>query len=212
MRSEANTYVCAALASVALPMFASAFGILPSSTCHRIGVSPLPIVPLRLMAKKGDGKSKGMEEAFRQLEELKSLSLDEFPMPERKKQQDEAFTKAMQELDLKDIVEDPPEPSVESEAQLYKDMALELSATIETDLIDNVKTDLGGTTSSIPKFDPALRETDKFMEKALDQALEEAEKKAKMEIKKESLLDNKEIMKELMEGLQEMREEQVGAR
>lgn len=204
-----------------------AFGVSSCSHGHRIAsasISPLSTVrSLRLMAKKDENEnSKGMEDAFRQLEKLKSLDDEKIPLPEWKKQQDDAFAKAIQGLDLKDIVEQPPEPSVESEAELYKNMASELSSKKETDLIDDVKSDLGiSPTSSIPQFDPTQRDTDQFMETALDQALEEAEQKANMQIKKESLLDNKEIMKEiekifekaneeLLDGLEEMREEQVG--
>lgn len=180
-----------------------------------------PLSTTRLLAKKGDEDkpSKGMEEAFRQLEELKAFDGDSPPLPERKKKQDEAFAKAMQELNLKDIA-DLPEASVESEVELYKDMAVELSETTETDLIATVKSELGGSPTVMPRFDPAARDTEKFLEKALDQALAEAEKKAQTEINKESLLDNKEIMKEiekifdkanaeLLEGIEEMREEQV---
>ena len=159
-----------------------------------------------------------MEEAFRQLDELKSLG-DAFSVPEIKKDPDEAFARAMKDLDLKDI-EDAEEPSTEAQAALYTDMASELEDMTEIDLIDSLKSDLGGNPTAFPKFDPTLRETDKLLEKALDEALEEAEKQADVEINKESLLDNKEIMKEiekifdkandeLLEGLEEIRAEQV---
>ncbi len=200
-----------------------AFGLIPLTRHHRIPFSSPRCPTVRLFAKKDGDKSSpnNMEDAFRQLEELISLDNDNLsPLPERKKKQDDAFAKAMQELNLKDVVEDKPEATIESEAALYKDMAVELSETTETDLIDIIKTDLGGTPTVMPKFDPTTRDTEKFMEQALDQALKEAEKQAQMDIDKESLLDNKEIMKEiekifekanaeLLEGIEEMRKEQV---
>jgi hypothetical protein len=196
-----------------------AFGIIQKTT-------PIPgrltSRPLLLAAKKDDGRSMGMDDAFRQLDELKALDDDDFTIPDRKKKQDEAFAKAMKELDLKDIAEEKPAP-IESEVELYKDLASEMESTTETDLIAGIKTDLGGTPTSFPMFDPTTRDTEKFMEQALDQALQEAEKKAQIEINKESLLDNKEIMKEiekifdkantdLLAGIEEMRMEQVWIR
>lgn len=174
--------------------------------------------PQLLMAKEDDSKSMGMEDAFRQLDDLKSLDEGKFAFPEQKKIQDEAFAKAMKELDLKDISEEPA--PIESEVELYKDLASEIESTTEIDIIAGIKSDLGGTPMAFPMFDPTTRETEKFMEEALDQALEEAEKKAQMEINKESLLDNKEIMREiekifdkantdLLAGIEDMRKEQV---
>ena len=173
-----------------------------------------------LRAKADDDEaSKGMEEAFKQLDGLKSLGDDSTTVPFLKQTQDEAFAKAMKDLDLKDIEEISSAPP-EREAALYTDMISELEGETETDLIDSLKTDMGGKSTEIPKFDPSLRETDKFMEKALDEALDQAEKLADVEIKKESLLDNKEIMQEiekifdkandeLLEGIKEIRTEQV---
>lgn len=206
---------------------ASAFGI-PSK---HLRITARPIVsqttvgrPLRLAKSTNDDDgediSKGMEDAFRQLEDLKSLGGDEAPLPERKKQQDQAFAKAMQELDLKDIQDVSPAPP-ESEARLYQDMASEVSGDItEFDVISDVKSEMGGSPSVIPQFDPTMRDTDKFMEKALNEALEEAKKDSTLDIDKESLLDNKEIMgeiekifekanDELLEGIEEIRTEQV---
>jgi len=171
------------------------------------------------MAKKEERKSMGMEDAFHQLDELKSLDEDESAFPDRKKKQDEAFAKAMKALDLKDIAKEEAAP-IEMEVELYKGLASEMETMTETDIIAGIKTDLGGTPSSFPMFDPSTRDTEKFMEEALEQALEEAEKKAQMEINKDSLLDNKEIMKEiekifdkantdLLAGIEEMRMEQV---
>jgi hypothetical protein len=204
---------------------------------HRIALSPLmrldttaattTTTSTLLLAEQQDEEPPstggGMEEAFRQLEELKAIEGDTPPLPERKKKQDAAFAKAMQELNLKDIVDPPEQASIESEAQLYKDMASELSETTEMDLVAKVKSDLGGTPTVMPKFDPTTRDTEKFLEQALDQALADAEKEAKTEINKDSLLDNKEIMKEiekifdkanaeLLQGIEEMREEQVRGR
>lgn len=188
--------------------------------------------PILFAAKKdngGDGNndelSKGMEDAFRQLEELNSFGDDSFTVPERKVKQDEAFAKAMQELDLKEIQQQTgPAPTPEAEAALYSDMAKEISGTSEMDIIDDLKSDLGSDSkTSIPRFDPESRESEKFMEKAFDEALEEAKAKGGEEsivVDKESILDNKEIMKEieaifdkaneqLLEGLEEIRAEQI---
>lgn len=198
----------------------SAFGIpAKHQAFSRItkSVSRLTIGPL--LAKPDDDEvSKGMEDAFRELDEMKSLGDDPFTVPEKKKTQDEAFAKAMKALDLKDIIEVAAPSSPESEAELYKNMASEIDGKTDEDLIAGVKTVLGGSAAMFPKFDPTMRDTDKFMEKALDEALEEAEKQA--DIDKESILDNKEIMGEiekifdkanveLLEELEEMRAEQV---
>ena len=173
----------------------------------------------------GGELSKGMEEAFRQLGDLSSLGDDSFAVPERKLKQDEAFAKAMQELDLKGIQDSAegktvPEVTPEAEAALYSDMAAEISNVSEMDLIDDVKSDLGSKeTTLFPSFDPETRESEKFMEKALDEALQEAKAKGAAD-DKESILDNKEIMKEIeaifdraneqiLEGLEEIRAEQV---
>jgi len=225
----------AAVLAVTVPAVATAFAIVQPSIIsmhsknhpRRIIVSPSARVNsastmrTHLLAAKKDEEppSRGMEEAFRQLEELKDIDGDIPPLPERKKKQDEAFARAMQELNLKDIA-DLPEASIESEAELYKDMASELADKTETDMIDDLKRDLGGTPTIMPKFDPNTRDTEKFLEEALEQALADAERKAKTEINKESLLDNKEIMKEiekifdrasaeLLEGIEEMRVEQM---
>ena len=200
---------------VAFPLKTMTPPVLRSTTPFR------PVLLTTRRAKKEDERksSMGMEDAFRQLDELKSLDKDEVALPDRKKKQDEAFAKAMEELDLKDIAEEEPAP-MESQVELYKDLASEIESTTETDLIAGIKTDLGGTPTSFPMFDPTTRDTEKFMEEALEQALEEAEKKAQIEINKDSLLDNKEIMKEiekifdkantdLLAGIEEMRTEQV---
>ena len=172
--------------------------------------------PLLLATSGDDDVSEGMEDAFRQLDELKALGDDNpFAVPEIKTTQDEAFAKAMKDLDLKDI----PESSVESEAGLYQGMASELAGKTEEDLMARIKVELGGGKDlQIPKFDPTMRETDKMMEKALDEALEEAGKE--LNVDKKSLLDNKEIMKEiekifdkanaeLLSSLEDIRAEQV---
>jgi hypothetical protein len=170
----------------------------------------------RLFSKEDD-LPKGMEDAFRQLEDLNSLGGDSFTVPEKK--QDEAFAKAMQELDLQGI-EDAIPSSPEAEAALYSDMAIEISGVSEIDLIDKVKSEMGGSKTAFPQFDPTVRETEMFMEKALDEALDEAKRKGDYIGDKESILDNKEIMKEiegifdraneqLLEGLEDIRSEQV---
>ncbi|CAJ1959407.1 unnamed protein product [Cylindrotheca closterium] len=166
--------------------------------------------------KDDESIGKGMEDAFKQLDNLKSLDDDVFTVPDRKVQ-DEAFAKAMETLDLKGL-EDVEPPPPEAEAALYSDMASELASASEIDLIDDVKSQLGGVKTEIPKFDPASRDTEKFLEKALTEAIEEAS--AMADVDKESLLDNKEIMKEikaifdrandeLLDGLEDIRKEQM---
>lgn len=173
-----------------------------------------------ILFSKEDGVSKGMEDAFRQLDDLNALGDDSFTVPEKKVQQDEAFAKAMQDLDLKGI-EDVNPSTPEAEVALYSDMASEISGASESELIDDVKSEMGGSKTIFPKFDPSSRETEMFMEKALDEAIQEAKEKGDAIVDKESLLDNKEIMKEieaifdraseqLLEGLEDIRKEQVG--
>jgi hypothetical protein len=170
-----------------------------------------------LFSKEEDGVSKGMEDAFRQLADLNALGDDSFTVPEKKVQQDEAFAKAMQDLDLKGIKPSTPE----AEAALYSDMASEISGASEFELIDDVKSEMGGSKTIFPKFDQSSRDTELFMEKALDEAIKEAQAKGDASVDKESLLDNKEIMTEieaifdraseqLLEGLEDIRKEQVG--
>eukprot|EP00980_Cylindrotheca_fusiformis_P012721 scaffold3108_cov152-Cylindrotheca_fusiformis.AAC.12 len=173
-----------------------------------------------ILFEKEDGLSKGMEDAFRKLEDLKALEDDSFSVPGRKGQQDEAFAKAMESLDLKGIEDKNVPPPAEAEAALYSDMASEISGASELDLIDEVKNELGGKKSTVPQFDPNARETEKFMEKALDEAIEEVKRKGNSQVDKETLLDNKEIMKEieaifdrandqLIDGLEDIRKEQI---
>lgn len=200
------------------------FGVLQQSksTSRRFLVSPFaPSIEkssaLYAGDKDDDSIAKGMEDAFKELDGLKSLGDDAFAVPDRKVQ-DEAFAKAMEQLDLQGL-EDVEPSTPEAEAALYSDMAAELAGASEIDLIDTVKTELGGSKTEIPKFDPKSRETEKFMEKALGEAIEEASAKAGVD--KESLLDNKEIMTEieaiferandqLLDGLEDIRKEQVG--
>jgi hypothetical protein len=175
-----------------------------------------------LFAKSDDDElPKGMEDAFKQLDVMKALGDDTFTVPEPKTEPDEAFAKALQDIDFEGIEADPPPP--ESEVKLYQEMASELEGKTEEDLIASMKEEIEGTTiggTALPKFDPTMKDTSKFMENALSEALAEAEKKAGAPIDKSSLLDNKEIMKEieavfdkangkLFKGLEEIREEQV---
>jgi hypothetical protein len=171
-----------------------------------------------LFSKEEDGVSKGMEDAFRQLADLNALGDDSFTVPEKKVQQDEAFAKAMQGLDLKGM--EGANPSTpEADFALYSDMATEASRSSEFDLEGDVKSEMGGSKTN--KFDQSTRDTEKFMEKALDEAIKEAKAKGDTSVDKESLLDNKDIMKEieaifdrasekLLEGLEDVRKEQVG--
>ena len=167
-----------------------------------------------------------MEDAFRQLEELESIDdLDlaglgaagDSQEERRKKKSDAAFAKAMEKLDLKDISANPP-ASPESQVELYKDMAEELSmAESEDDLVADLKSDLELDGVVAPSIDAKNEE---FVNKAIDEALKDAKEQNADVGDKEAFLDNKEIMSEiekifdrandqLMEGLEEIRTEQV---
>jgi hypothetical protein len=182
----------------------------------------------RLASKsKGNNKSRSgpdMEDAFRQLEQLSFVGdrvadsplLDEIEQ-EQKTKRDAAFAKAMRELNLKDVIDTTP-VSAESEADIYKDMATELSsASSENDLKGDLELDFA--LSPIPTG----FKNEAFMNQAIDEALDEAKEHSDDVVKKESLLDNKEIMAEiekifdrandqLLQGLEEIRFEQVGNR
>jgi hypothetical protein len=180
----------------------------------------------------------GMEDAFRQLEKLSSLDDNNnggisststndgtSSNQKKKKQKDEAFAKAMKELDLKEILDSTspiPPVSPESEAELYKDMVSELSSVkSEDELIADLKSDLV-LDDDVDMIESTLDAKDEeFMNQAINQALLEAkERNSEVDIDKESLLDNKELMSEiekifdkanekLLEGLEEIRSEQV---
>ncbi|KAG7348117.1 hypothetical protein IV203_016822 [Nitzschia inconspicua] len=179
--------------------------------------------------KSNNGSGPGMEDAFRQLEKLSSLdesktsslmaeTTQSLSEQEQKKKRDAAFAKAMKELNLKDIIDDPPEVPTESEVELYKDMATELSAAAsEDDLVADLKSDLDMEEVVTPTIDA---KNEIFMNKAIDEALKEAKEQDGEVVEKESLLDNKEIMAEiekifdrandkLLEGLEEIRSEQM---
>lgn len=166
-----------------------------------------------------------MEDAFRQLDQLSSLdnsgdaaSLITENEQEQKKKRDNAFAKAMKELNLKDMIDGSPAATAESEAELYKDMATELStASSEDDLVADLKSDLDLDEVVTSTIDA---KNEVFMNKAIDEALKEAKEQSDEVVEKESLLDNKEIMAEiekifdrandqLLEGLEEIRAEQV---
>ena len=183
----------------------------------------------------GSGGGAGMDDAFRQLEELASLGgLDDSDGEydeEKKKRKDEAFARAMKELNLQDIIKEeekkegvqPPASSLESEVELYKDMAEELSvAESEEDIVLDLKEDILSATASSASDQAEM--TNKLMDKAIDEALVEAREKLadkeSVALDKESFLDNEEIMSEiekifdkanaqLLEGLEEIRTEQV---
>jgi len=92
----------------------------------------------------------GMDNAFRELEALQSLEDGILERPtEKPKEKDEIFTKAMDDLDLKDILstvteEDADPPPLESEIELYKDMASELDAASSEEklIVADFKSDL----------------------------------------------------------------------
>ena len=177
----------------------------------------------------------GMEDAFRELEALKSLGNENLPeRPEGGKAvtKDEAFASAMDSLNLQDILSEAEaeneaaDLSPESEVELYKDMASELEvASSEEDLIAaDFKNDLELAESSeagVPVID-----TQKFMDRAINEALREAkdqDSSVDIDDAKEAFLDNKEIMSEiekifdkanddLLEELEEIRVEQVRGR
>lgn len=167
---------------------------------------------VRIFASGGDDESSngaGMEDAFRELEKLQSLKDEDAPeRPTGKpKEKDAAFAKAIEELDLKDILSqvdaETPEKSVspQSEVELYKDMASELDvADSQEDLIAaDFKSDLemadDDEEGSLPTVD-----TQKFMDNAIKEAMKEAKEQNKdvdIADAKESFLDNKEIMSEI---------------
>jgi hypothetical protein len=192
-----------------------------------------------------DESGPGMNDAFRQLEKLQSLDDDSLLSALlssddnkddgdddddsksreqlKKKRKDEAFAQAMKELNLKDMLESPVPSTPESEVELYKDMASELSAaSSEEDMIADLKSDLILEEELISSSLDAKNE--EFMNQAIQEALQEAkEQNPDVSVNKESLLDNKEIMSEiekifdkandkLLEGLEEIRAEQVGVR
>mmetsp|Transcript_5229 Transcript_5229/g.15213 ORF Transcript_5229/g.15213 Transcript_5229/m.15213 type:complete len:373 (-) Transcript_5229:348-1466(-) len=192
---------------------------------------------VKTLAKSGDEElnlGPGMEDAFRELEALQSLEDEDAPErpKEKPKEKDATFAKAIEGLDLKDILSqadtdaESSEVSPQSEVELYKDMASELdvadsqeeliAADFKSDLelADEEKDALEG---GVPKVD-----TQKFMDKAIKEALKEAkEQNRDVDITeaKESFLDNKEIMSEiekifdkanddLLKELEEIRAEQ----
>lgn len=203
---------------------------------------------VELLAKKSrsgndgtDGLGGGMEDAFRQLEELTFLGgldgLDGDENDQKQKQRkNEAFARAMKELNLQDIIKEEAEEgsapfsmtasTFESEVELYKDMAEELSlAESEEDIVLDLKNDILSATSDIDQQQAEL--TNKLMDRAIDEALQEAREQVTDEssasLDKGSFLDNKEIMSEiekifdkanaqLLEGIEEIRSEQVRSR
>ena len=228
-----------------------------SSTSTSLSLSSSPLLSLRQRKRQqqqrvvqlfassskdddSSGGGAGMEDAFRELEALQSLDEPERPK-EKPKEKDEAFAKAMGNLDLKDIlskVDDDNDddskiktPSLESELEIFKDMASELElasekeelivADFKSDLLlaDDDDIDIDIDNDGVPAFD-----TEKFMDKAIEEALKEA-KERNSDVEqvigdKDAFLDNKEIMSEitkifdvandeLLEGLEEIRTEQV---
>jgi hypothetical protein len=198
---------------------------------------------IRVFAGKDDddddkmGIGPGMADAFKELESLQSLGnekLPERPSGKKPKEKDEVFAKAIEGLDLKDILSQieaesgdsattSTSVSPEAEVELYKDMATELDvASSNEDLIAaDLKNDLELAESNeagVPVID-----TQKFMDKAIREALAEAKEQdgsVDIDDAKESFLDNKEIMSEiekifdkanddLLQELEEIRVEQV---
>ena len=187
-------------------------------------------------AQPDDDLSKGMDDAFKQLEGLQDLGGDVLSNPEKEKQK-EAFAKAMENLDLKDVIDSPPESTPEKELKIYQEMASEVAEKDDTSLYSEVIGDMQdkvtsspstgkgfgkpvtSATSDVLSFDRKDKETEELFNAALEEALAEAKKKSSERIDKDSLLNDKEIMKEiekifdrandqLMEGLDEIRQEQ----
>jgi hypothetical protein len=212
------------------------FGI-PS---HRIATQIASTSRFRLLqAKRDDAEnpdaddqedvSKGMQDAFKQLEGLKSFG-DEPVIPDKQKR-DEAFAKAMDELNLQDVT--PPLLTPENEVKLYQDMVTEVADKDDEDLYLDVLADISGKPEGfakpsspsskkmiLPDFDPKRQNSEELMNRALEEALAEAKARGNGEIDTEALLNDKDIMKEieaifdrandqLMEGLQDIRTEQV---
>eukprot|EP00536_Pseudo-nitzschia_multiseries_P004509 jgi/Psemu1/188265/e_gw1.75.40.1 len=151
-----------------------------------------------------------MEDAFRELEALRSLGDEDAPeRPKGKpKEKDETFARAIEELDLKDILSqvdaEAGEASPQSEVELYKDMATELDvADSQEELIAaDFKSDLELATDEDDTDENGLPKvnTQKFMDKAIKEALKEAKEQNRdvdVAEAKESFLDNKEIMSEI---------------
>jgi len=155
-----------------------------------------------------------MEEAFKR---LKDLTEDDMKDP-AVKEKEEAFQKAMEKFDLS--VLKTPEMPVEAEAELFKDMAEEVSEGTSVDLEESIKKELGGK-ADIPVFDGSQENRENFMEKAFEDALKEVAERSDGSINKEKLLDDKKIMKgvekifdeaneQLLGELEVIRKEQVG--
>jgi hypothetical protein len=182
---------------------------------------------MMLLAAKSKGSKKSrsgpeMEDAFLQLERLSFVGdrlatsplLDENEQ-EQKTKRDAAFAKAIKELNLKDIIDTPPE-SAELLADIYTNRETELSsASSGDDLAANLISDL-----ELDFADAIVTKDKVFMKQAIDEALKEAQEQSDDLVQKDSLLDNKEIMAEiekifdraneqLLQGLEEIRSEQV---
>lgn len=232
------------LALLALPLLDAFHVLSPVGNCvsHQSAMlkqkSFMTTHRIRICAGKDSGESDemsmgpGMEDAFKELEALQSLgdqNLPERPGDGKANGKDEVFAKAIEGLDLKDILSqaesesDSNDVSPESEVELYKDMASELDvASSDGDLIAaDFKTDLELAESN--EAGAPVIDTQKFMDKAIKEALQEAkEQDSSVDISdaKEAFLDNKEIMSEiekifdkanddLLEELEEIRVEQV---
>jgi len=167
----------------------------------------------------------GMEDAFKELEGLQSLGDENVPeRPKGKpKEKDEAFAKAIEDLDLKDIISkaDADAATPESQLELFKDMVSEIDAASSKEelIVADFKSDLEmADDESLPNIDTQI-----FLDKAIKEALKEAkEQNSDVDVTeaKESFLDNKEIMSEneiifdkandeILEELEEIRIEQV---
>ena len=179
-------------------------------------------IATRCQSKRDDDSSSGeagMEDAFRQLEQLISSENDQFDGLLERKKKDESSSKEIRELILP-ILAEGPKTNMMSETALFKDMFSEFSEMTETDMIAKLKNEMAGLPLDSTGSDARKSETEIFMEVALDQALKEAQIEAPTGINKASLLENKEIMKEiamiferaneeLMDGIEEIRREQV---
>jgi len=180
-----------------------------------------------------DNEQKGMEDAFRQLDNLDSIdgSKNGGESPEvvevdyEKRQ--EAFKKALDDIDEKLL--ESPEATPEAEAKVYTDMVNDLEADGGKSIYDGVLGDLGGTTTSskTKKIDfddstpSSADDMDGFLNAALEEAVREAKDATPDEVKKfsDKILDDEEMMEEIREvfekanekllsGIEDIRKEQ----
>lgn len=185
------------------------------------------------MAESDEEQQKGMDEAFRQLNDLDSIDGvgDTKLEIEYAKKKDVMAT--VDEIDAENLVipETPPEEEIKVYTEMYEDLGEDGEG---EDLYENVLSELGGTeqTSVAPIIETIVEEPastpssaegmDAFMNSALEQAVKEAQSKTPEELAaySENIMDDEDIMDEIREvfekandkllsGLDDIRKEQV---